>query len=75
VRTSPHPPKGRFPAKVRATKAKEAQAAAAAVAAAAMEAVTASKPPNMRMIPRRWMLRTRRYVRTLGVFKIACTFM
>jgi hypothetical protein len=74
VKTSPRPPKGRLPAKVRATQAKESQAAAA-VAAAAMEAVTASKPPNMRMIPRRWMLRTRRYVRTLGVFKIACTFM
>jgi hypothetical protein len=40
-----------------------------------MEAATASKPPNMRMILRRWMLRTRRYVRTLDVFKIACTFM
>jgi hypothetical protein len=75
VRTLPRPPKGRLPAKVRATQAKEAQAAAAAVAAAAMEAVTASKPQNMRMILRRWMLRIRRYVRTLGVFKIACTFM
>jgi hypothetical protein len=73
VRTSPRPPKGRLPAKVRATQAKEAQAAAAA-AAAAMEAVTASKSPNKRMILRRWMLRIRRYVRTF-VFKIACTFM
>jgi hypothetical protein len=72
VRTSPRPPKGRLPAKVRATQAKEAQAAAAA--AAAMEAVTASKSPNKRMILRRWMLRIRRYVRTF-VFKIACTFM
>jgi hypothetical protein len=75
VRTSPRLPKGRLPAKVRVTRAKGAQAAAAAVAATAMEAATANKPPNKRMILRRWMLRTRRYVRTLGVFKIACTFM
>jgi hypothetical protein len=73
--TSPRLPKGRPPAKVRATQAKGAQEAAAAVAAAAMEAATAIKPPDMRMILRRWMLQTRRYVRTLGVFKIACTFM
>jgi hypothetical protein len=39
-----------------------------------MEAATASKPPKMRMILRRWMLRTRRYVRTLGVFKVVCIF-
>jgi hypothetical protein len=75
VRTSPRLPKGRLPVKVRATQAKGAQAAAAAVAAAVMEAATASKPPNKRMIPRRWTLRTRRYVRTMGVFEIACTFM
>jgi uncharacterized protein YmfQ (DUF2313 family) len=75
VRTSPRLPKGRLPAKVRATQAKGAQAVAAAVAAAAMEVATASKPPNKRMILRRWMLQTRRHVRTLGVFKIACTFM
>jgi hypothetical protein len=40
-----------------------------------MEAMMVSKPPNKRTIPRRWMLQTRRCVRTLGVFKIACTFM
>jgi hypothetical protein len=49
--------------------------AAAAVATAVMETVTAGKPPNKRMVPRRWMLQTRRHIRTLGVFKIACTFM
>jgi hypothetical protein len=75
VRTSSRLPKGRLPAKVQATQAKGAQAVAAAVAAVAMETVTASKPPNKGMIPRRWMLQTRRCVRTLGVFKIACTFM
>jgi hypothetical protein len=65
VRTSPRLPKGRLPAKVRATQVKEAQAVAAATAVATMEAVTVSKPPNKRMIPRRWMLQTRRCVRTL----------
>jgi hypothetical protein len=40
-----------------------------------MEVATASKPPNKRMILRRWMLQTRCHVRILGVFKISCTFM
>jgi hypothetical protein len=31
--------------------------------------------PEQRTIPRRWMLRTEQYVRTLGEFEIACTFM
>jgi hypothetical protein len=75
VRTSPRLPKDRPPAKVRATPAKTAQAAAAAVAAAVTMATTANRPPNKRMIRRRWMLQTKRYVRTLGVFEIGCTFM
>jgi hypothetical protein len=75
VRTSSRLPKGQLPAKVRATQAKMAQAKMAQAAAAAMEAATASKSPNKRMIPRRWTLRTRRHVRTLSVFEIACIFM
>jgi hypothetical protein len=49
-------------------------AEAAAAAVAVMRAATMVNLPSMRTILRRWMSQIRCYVRTLHIFKAACTF-